>query len=229
MSAARTVPRGTDSIRPPVRPGSFGPSRARPVVSPSGLARRHRQVTLAKFLLPLAALALLAVVALWPEFSRDADRRRLRLQQGGVQAQTGQMLDASYHGVDARGQPYTLTATSARETGPASKIELTDPKADLTQERGDWSMARSAHGVYDQHAGNLDVWGDVQLYRDDGTTLSTGSANIDLRAGAAAGSEQVHVEGPFGTLDAQGFAATDRGTITRFAGPGRLVLNPRAR
>ena len=83
--------------------------------------------------------------------------------------------------------------------------------------------------MYDQHAGNLDAWGDVQLYRDDGTVLVTSSANLDLRAGAGAGSEAVHVEGPFGTLDAQGFAATDRGAVTQFSGPGRLVLNARSK
>jgi lipopolysaccharide export system protein LptC len=35
----------------------------------------------------------------------------------------------------------------------------------------------------------------------------------------------VHAEGPFGTLDAQGFAVTDRGAVIQFPGPGRLLLN----
>jgi lipopolysaccharide export system protein LptC len=37
----------------------------------------------------------------------------------------------------------------------------------------------------------------------------------------------VHAEGPFGTLDAQGFALTDKGSVIQFTGPGRLVLNGR--
>ena len=138
------------------------------------------------------------------------------------------MIDATYHSVDERGRPYTVTADSAREATPGM-IELTTPKADMTQGSGSWLTAQSKHGVYEQHAGNLDVWGDVQLYRDDGTTLVTNSANIDLHSGAAAGSEEVHVEGPFGTLDAQSFTATDRGSLMQFTGPGRLVLNARSK
>ena len=35
-----------------------------------------------------------------------------------------------------------------------------------------------------------------------------------------------HVEGPFGTLDAQGFAMLDRAiAVIQFTGPGRMVLN----
>ncbi len=225
MTRPATLPLG------PVRPataGLFGPSRARRPITAAALARRHRLVALAKRVLPLGALALLAALAMWPEFSRDVDRRRLSLQQTGLQADSGQMVDATYHSVDERGRPFTLTATRAWENRPG-QIELTDPRADMTQENGAWLLGRAKHGVYDQHVGNLDAWGDVQLYRDDGTTLVTNSANLDLRAGAGAGAEAVHVEGPFGTLDAQGFAATDRGAVTRFSGPGRLVLNARSK
>jgi lipopolysaccharide export system protein LptC len=210
------------------RRGAIGPSRARRPISPAALARRRRAVATAKRALPLAALALLAAIGLWPEFSRDVDRQRLSLQQAGAAAESGQMIDATYHSVDDRGRPYTVTATHAREATPG-RIQLTDPAADLTQSNGGWLMGRAKRGLYDQHDGDLDVWGDVQLYRDDGTTLITSSANIDLRAGAAAGSEQVHAEGPFGTLDAQGFASTDRGAIIQFTGPGRLVLNARSK
>ena len=51
----------------------------------------------------------------------------------------------------------------------------------------------------------------MTLYRDDGTTMVTASASIDLKPGAAAGGEPTHAEGPFGTLDAQGFTLTDKG------------------
>ena len=42
---------------------------------------------------------------------------------------------------------------------------------------------------------------------------------------AAAGSEPTHAEGPFGTLDAQGFTITDKGAAVQFIGPAHLVLN----
>ena len=50
--------------------------------------------------------------------------------------------------------------------------------------------------------------------------MHTASASIDIKAGAAAGSEPTHVEGPFGTLDAQGFTVMDKGSRDRFPRAG---------
>jgi lipopolysaccharide export system protein LptC len=55
--------------------------------------------------------------------------------------------------------------------------------------------------------------------------MHTHSATIDIKAGAAAGSEDVHVEGPFGTLDAKGFTVTEKGAAIDFPGPAHVILN----
>lgn len=188
------------------------------------IARRRWTVGIAKRLLPLVALALLSLVALWPELSNENDQSRLTYRRGAAEPQSGQMTDATYHGVDARNRPYTMTATTAHQVSP-ERVDLTDPKGDMTLESGNWLMVRSKQGVYLQHAGNLDLSGDVHIYRDDGTTLTTATADVDLKAGAAASSDMTHAEGPFGVLDAQGFALTDKGEVIQFSGPGRLVLN----
>jgi lipopolysaccharide export system protein LptC len=188
------------------------------------LARRRWLVRLAKRLLPLLALALLASLALWPELQREADHARMSYRRGISPPESGKMVDATYHGVDANNRPYTMTAVTAQQVDP-DRINLTEPKGDMTLESGNWLMSQSHQGVYMPHTGSLDLSDEVHLYRDDGTTLDTSSASLDLKAGAAAGAEMVHAEGPFGTLDAQGFAVTDRGAILRFSGPGRLLLN----
>ncbi len=216
----------SDSAGP--RHGGIGLGRGRRAALPSrwGIRRRRWAIGVTKRLLPLAALALLAAVALWPEISRLTDRARVSVGRLLGQVQTGQLLDAVYHGVDERGRPYTLTSIRARETSP-ERLDLEQPKGDVTLEGGRWMMVQSRQGVFRQKLGNLDLSGDVQLYRDDGLTLSTDTANVDLKAGAAASSDRVHAEGPFGTLDAQGFTLVDRGSAVQFAGPGRLVLNAR--
>jgi lipopolysaccharide export system protein LptC len=174
--------------------------------------------------LPVVALALLCSIALWPEINRDTARARLTFQRAGLEVQSGQVVDAHYNGADERGRPYTMTAATARQSGP-ERIDLVEPKADIQLESGSWLMVQAHKGVFIQHSNQLDLSDDVTLYRDDGTTLRTESAAIDLRQGAAAGADMVHVEGPFGTMDAQGFTLTDRGTNIRFTGPGRLILN----
>ena len=219
-------PAGTLMIDHERRGLAVGTARRRKPPTARRIALRRWMIGLTKRLLPLLALCLLASIVLWPEFSRWADQARMRAGRLAAQMQSGVMTKAVYHGVDQRGRPYTVTANEAREVSP-ERVDLTRPKGDVTLESGRWLMVQSKQGTYMQHLGNLDLSGDVQLYRDDGTTMTTDSANVDLKAGAAAGSHMVHVEGPFGPLDAQGFTLTDRGSAIQFAGPGRLVLNAR--
>jgi lipopolysaccharide export system protein LptC len=104
-------------------------------------------------------------------------------------------------------------------------VNLTQPRGDMTLENGSWLSIASKQGVYLQKANQLDLSHDVTLYRDDGTTMTTSSASLELKDGVAAGSEPVHVEGPWGVLDAQGFTVIDKGTAIQFIGPAHVVLN----
>ena len=188
------------------------------------IVRRTWFVSIAKRLLPIVALALLSLVALWPEIGREGLTSRVSLHTGLGEPQNGVLSRARYNGVDEQGRRYTVTADVAHQVTP-DRIDLTAPIGDLTLANGTWMTARSRNGVYLQQTQQLDLSGDVQLYRDDGITLGTDTAAIDLKTGIAASDQRVHVEGPFGTLDAQGFTLLDRGAVIQFAGPGRLLLN----
>ena len=190
----------------------------------SGIARRRWMVRWTKRVLPLLSLSLLALMVMWPEIDRQEARDRIAFRRLGQVAEAGQMTDARYRGVDRHSQPYMVTAVTAVQATP-TRVDLTAPKADVTLQGGNWLMIRARRGAYVQHAGQLDLSGDVTLYRDDGTTLDTPAAAIDLHAGAAAGHRWTHAEGPFGTLDAQGFALLDKGDVIQFTGPAKLVLN----
>ena len=210
--------------RPGTRLIAATAARMRRPPTPRHLARRHRAITLTKWLLPALALALLSTIALWPEFDRATEQARVAFRRVSGEIRGAQLIDARYRGIDAKGRPYTLTATTAQQAGP-QRVNLTDPKGDITLQNGTWLMLQANDGVYLQHANQLDLSHAVTLYRDDGTTLVTGSASIDLKHGAAAGAEPVHADGPFGTLDAQGFTLLDKGADIQFAGPAHLVLN----
>ncbi len=218
------MPEGAAVVAAPRVGRKVGAASIRQAPTRARIARRRHIVGLAKRLLPLAALGLLCSIALWPEISRDTDRARLSFQRGRLEPENGQVVDARYNGVDERNRPYTMTAATAHQVSP-ERVDLVEPKGDIQLESGSWLMVQSHKGVYIQHAGQLDLSDEVVLYRDDGTTLQTSSATVDLKAGAAAGAQMTHVEGPFGTMDAQGFVMTDRGTVIQFAGPGRLVMN----
>jgi lipopolysaccharide export system protein LptC len=216
--------RSTPVRRPGQRLVAAAATRVRHPPSPGVLARRRIVITLTKWLLPTLALLLLATIAVWPQIDRVTDSARIAFQRMGGEVGGARLTDAHYHGVDERGRPYTVTAAIAQQDGP-ERINLTVPKGDITLEDGTWLMLQARQGVYLQHSSQLDLSHAVTLYRDDGTTLVTSSASIDLKNGAAASSDPTHAEGPFGTLDSKGFTLTDKGAAIQFAGPAHLVLN----
>lgn len=191
---------------------------------PSRIARRRLAINLAKWVLPATAAVLLAMIALWPEIQRIAGATRANVAHLAGEVEGGRLIDARYNGIDDKGRPYTVTAATAWQMD-AERVGLTMPKGDITLQNGTWLMLTSKEGTYVQKLNQLDLVKDVTLYRDDGTTIQTASASIDLKAGAAAGSEPVHAEGPFGTLDAHGFTVMDNGSSIDFSGPAHVVLN----
>ena len=238
MSMAETGPPGLpaalpQALSPSVSAGlqrrdmalTAGTVRRRPPPSKRHIRRRRAMVGLTKWSLPVLALALLGSIAIWPEIVRVRDQSRVAFRRAfQVEPENGMMQQPRYHGVDERGRPYTITAASARETSP-ERFALVAPKGDVVTESGSWIYVQAKDGVFRQHASLLDLSHDVVLYREDGTTLNTDAAAMDLKAGAAASAEKTHSEGPFGTLDAQGFSLTDKGAVIQFAGPAHLVMN----
>ncbi len=188
------------------------------------LNRRSYQVMLAKRVLPAVAVVLLVAVALWPEWHRDGIGTRLILHGNVAEPASGEIANGRYNGENENGEPFTVTADSAHQ-GSADRIDLRNPVGDIALRGGAWIEGKGQVGVLDQRNGELDLSGDVWLYRDDGTVMSTDTATIDTRSSAAMSDDKVHVEGPFGTLDAQGFTILDKGQLTRFTGPARLLLN----
>jgi lipopolysaccharide export system protein LptC len=190
----------------------------------AGIARRRFAVVTSKFLLPVLGLGLLTALVLWPELDRASEQARVAFRRLSGVVEGATMLDARYRGVDEKGRPYTLTAERARQ-GTGDRVDLTEPKGDLRQENGGWLFVEARQGVFLQKANQVDLSKDVLLYRDDGMTLRTDSLAVDMKSGAAASSEPVHVEGPLGNLDAQGFVMFDKGGVIQFTGPARMVVN----
>lgn len=201
------------------------PSRARRRYSRGALLRRRWLIRATKWLLPVAALGLLSAVALWPEFDRAEDRARVsfrRVTQGAAEAV--RVLQPRYQGLDDQARPYNVTASAASQTATDAPIALEGPRADVFLSGGAWALLESARGVYDRAAGILDLQGDVTVWRDDGTTMRTESARIEVSAGRAQGNQAVAAQGPFGTLTADGFQLEDRGKIVIFTGNAHAML-----
>jgi lipopolysaccharide export system protein LptC len=212
--------------RPAPRPPETMSGWDSPMVSAKAPPRRRgRVVRIAKYFLPVVALALLSSIALWPEISRTIERGRVTWHRlTSIDPTSGTMRRPRYRGYDGQNQPYTVVADTADRVGP-ERFNLRLPRGDLTLHNGTWLQVRSKRGAYFQHSDLLDLFQDVMLYRQDGTILQSASATVDMHGGAVTSNDATHAEGPFGTLDAEGFTLLDKGNIVQFHGPAKLVLN----
>jgi lipopolysaccharide export system protein LptC len=175
--------------------------------------------------LPLAALALLATVTLWPEFESATERGRIAFRQTTqVRPDALHVVNPRYQGVDEQNRPFSVTASTAVQAGAEDIVALRVPRADLLLTDGGWVYLEARDGLYDKGRSTLDLTGDVTVHHDDGTQFVTARAALDLAAGGAAGDAPVAAQGPFGTLTAEGFRLRDRGQVVVFTGNSRVVL-----
>ncbi|MBO1075122.1 LPS export ABC transporter periplasmic protein LptC [Roseomonas marmotae] len=202
------------------------PSRARVQVSAGAMMRRRVAVRLAKLLLPLGALALLSAIALWPEIDGAADRGRMAFRRATqTEAEAMRISGARYQGVDEQNRPYNLTADSAvQQQDQSGLIDLTNPRADILLTNGAWMLLESREGEYDRPKNLLDLQGNVTLWHDNGTTMKTEAAHIDIHAGEAKSDSATAAQGPFGTIESEGFRLLERGQVMIFTGRSHAVL-----
>lgn len=190
------------------------------------LGRHKRVVSIFKFVLPAVAAVLITALAVFPNLRDGASFGRISYKkQSSATTSRSRMSIARYRGIDAAGEKFTITADRAVQI-TKNRLRLLAPKGDLTTKAGNWMMLNAEHGLYHQASQQLDLAGKVTLYRQDGTTLRTSRAAIDIKAGTAAGSDPVKAFGTFGTLHAKdGFVATNHGADILFKGESRLMLD----
>jgi len=216
--------------QPAPRAAPVGPPAGRKPPRFSGRNRYSLFVGLMKVVLPAIAVSLILLVIAWPQLTFKDDRFRLGMGRLTLdQADSLTMLNARYHGVDQRRQPYTITADMATQSKKDDDlIDLELPKADMTMEDGAWLALNARNGEYRRSAELLDLNGGVSLFHDRGFELRSESARIDLDGGTAEGQQPVQGQGAFGTVDAEGFRVLDRGQTIIFTGKSRLILEPDA-
>ena len=201
------------------------PSRQRRPPRPGQLARRRIFVGLAKRLLPVLALGLLAVVVFWPEIEGNEDRSRVSFRRvAQPRAESLRVLSPRYQDVDELSRPYTVTARAAQQLGGEQILDLEAPRADMVLTDGGWVHVSADTGRYDRPQHHLDLAGDVTIHHDNGMTLRTPEAAVAVEAGTASGDAPVAAQGPFGTLESEGFRLKDRGAVVVFTGRAHAVL-----
>lgn len=230
----REAPRRTHVSGLPAQPGGralvvpppAGPGGERQPPRLSGHSSYSFFVGFMKVLLPALAAALMLLVVIWPQIAPNRDVFKIPVLDISLeQADSLNMLNARYDGVDRSDRPFTVTADLAtQESGSAAVIDLELPKADITLDDGTWLAITARRGYYRRDAETIELAGDVILFHDRGFEVRTESALVDLRGGSAEGDEPVRGQGPAGTLVSDGFRLSERGERIHFTGKSRMVI-----
>lgn len=189
--------------------------------------RRSRFVGMMKWALPISAVAMLALVAIWPGGMPTTPPMELSFANGGKLSLDPGMVKARYVGVDDKSRPFVVTAERARPAAGDDEIILLErPEADITLNDGTWLALSATAGSYHRIHRTLDLEGPVSLFSDNGFEFTAETAHVDFAAGTVESERPVHGQGPLGLLDADRFHASDRGRRLFFTGSVRMTLYP---
>lgn len=185
-----------------------------------------RFVRVSKFILPLIAFALMAVV--FAQLSQDPQQSQIAEGPREEKTTPGQveMAEARYEGSDAQGRRYTLTAKQAtRDMTAQEAVMLEKPEAELALENGGWVSVRAAQGRFDNKAEKLSLSGGVDIFHDSGYEMHLKDVAVDLSARHAVSRNPVTGQGPLGVIDAANIDILREGELIVFGGPAKLKLH----
>lgn len=184
-------------------------------------------VSAMKVALPLLALVLVGLVLMLPQLQSTEEKLRSSVTQQikAHDLENLYMVNARYVGTDEKNRAYTLTANSARQVSTDSDlVALEGPKADVALGDGHWVALQANAGAFYRKAQSLVLFGDVNIFHDDGYTVRTGEIEMNLKKGTAVGSKPVVAHGPLGLLRAKGFKILEKGETVLFTGKSNLTI-----
>ena len=182
-----------------------------------------------RIVLPLAAITVIMLLILWPQFdSQYISKNPIDIENRPdlkKELKTNKLLAARYANVDSNGRPYSVNADeAAQKPNDPDTILLTSPNADLMLDDVMALNVRSTSGIYHQIDQELALSGDVIFTRSDGTTLKTEEIQGNLKENIGFTKTPVLIEGPSGTLQAQSMHVQDNGMRILFKGPAKMQI-----
>lgn len=179
-----------------------------------------RRVGLLRWALPGLVLVVLGALIVWPMITGT------KLSDVAADNVPNLMIEnLHYTGLDADGQPYSVTARRALQvSGGKGLVDLEVPEAEITLKSGAWLVIKATSGRFDQNAKMLWLGGDVRFYHDQGYQVTTSEAQIDVGGFRGWGHQPILIQGPFGEVRGAGWRFLDRGQTLIIEGPATAHL-----
>ena len=182
-------------------------------------------VKVLKFILPLAALAVIVVlIVCLSETPQQPMLSSLPMEEKTTPGQI-EMVQARYEGVDNENRPYTVTADEAvRDVDSPDIVLFEKPLADIMLQDKTWVAVKALAGQLDNKTKFLSMKEDVTVFHDSGYEIRLQDLRIDLKQKTAVTDLPVRVQGPMGFIAAQNLSVKDQGDLIVFGGPATLTI-----
>lgn len=182
-----------------------------------------RFIRWARLILPVFAVAIIAVVMTWDNTTQDI--KAIKQETSAPTIGKNELLNPRFESKDQKDQPYTITAKRAvqGETND-NLIILEEPLADMLLKSGAWLAAKAKQGAYRQDTNRLLLTGDVQLFHDAGYQMNTEELNVNMETNDAWSEVDVYGQGPRGEIEAKGVDASSSKQTLKFIGPAKLTI-----
>jgi lipopolysaccharide export system protein LptC len=185
------------------------PLQAKPISGAIGrsVRRYSRAVAWMKVLLPLGAVAVIAVLFLSAQ--KQGDLADIFTAEELITLGAGLRLDnPRFAGVTDQGEPFAIRADWALPDSAMPRlIDLERPKGEIEMNDGRTIAVSAASGQMRREQKILVLEGEVVLDTSDGYRVETELIEIDLAANTAKGPGPVTGTGPLGEIQAGSFRA----------------------
>ncbi len=178
-----------------------------------------------KITLPLLALAIIAALFTGNMLN---DKQIIPTQNSNTKTAAtigkNELLTPRFDSVDAKNQPFIITADRALQDTDNDQIQLEKPKGTLELNNGKTLTITALDGTYHQENQKVFLKNDVRLTQNDGYEFTTQTLDIDMKANTAHTDKAVQGGGPLGKIKAQGMDANNDTETLIFQGPATLLI-----
>lgn len=192
------------------------------------LALLHqRRVASLKKLLPAVAVLVLIMLAVWPLVTRQDFS--FFLSKGQVSSVKGKLAtdQAVYRGSDTNGRPFSISFKKAVQPDPAvDAVNLSGLDAAFYTSRGK-AQVTAPRGRYDLASSILNVEGPVNFTSEDGSHLTMGAVQIDMKTGVLSAGKKIVGRIPLGNFQAEHAHVTADNHRLVLGGGVSMRVNPR--
>ncbi len=185
-----------------------------------------RIVRTIKYILPLAALGLTAIIIVISDAQEQAERMlpgdELKFDEAKIQ---NELVDARFESFDNKNQPFMINASRATQSPDnPDLVKLEEPAASIQLENGANISITADNGLFHQTEQELKLDGGVKIEQNDGYIFQTEHMFINLKNNRAETEKPVYAEGPEGKIMASGVIADRENNKLIFKGPAKMVI-----